>query len=403
MVHGRALLAACLASALLSAPAAAAPAPNITSSDPKSVYQNFGSLVDVALYGTNFIMPGETAATFSANVKLLARRNGRPFADVSKDIKGWSPGRLDIEFDSGEFDLQKPGTLEFAVSVKGVQSNTLVLPIDPYPSTPPSISSIGPKTFATNLPLQRNYLFRIDAKNTPDDTKVTIDGEQVTFFAFADFAGGSIDVYVPEDLRAHPGSYPVVLSSRSGASNAVTLRIRDPLAAGKPSVAKMVAQQPPMVTQTSSARNPFAGVTPVPAAPATPAAQTAAPAKPFKLDPSVMQRYQSMAAILLPSLRGAIDPIVSTEVSAMRAGPADPDFIAITAIRTLRPDATGQQQRVLEGYVLANALNTLGASDDPSQPRSATLDENERKAFGSLGNIMKKFSETADTSVQTLR
>jgi len=144
-----------------------------------------------------------------------------------------------LYFSSPEW-ADKPGTIEVYVTIDAYpgypayRSNSLYLTIEPTPTVAPVLSSLSNSLFKMGQP-KETYQLRVVGKNFGESasTGVTV-GSFNAGVGWWNLKDGVMDIWVPSEVYSKAGDYPVIVKTKYGTSNALTLKIEPPAMIIKP-------------------------------------------------------------------------------------------------------------------------------------------------------------------------
>src|SRR5687768_7097424 len=155
------------------------------------------------------------------------KRDGRDIIVPRSTIGAYS---YTLYFNSAGW-ADKPGTIEVYVTIDeypgypAYRSNSLWLTIEPTPAVAPVLTSLSNSSFKMGKP-KETYQLRVVGKNFGENasTGVTVGGINagVGWWSLKD---GVMDIWVPSEVYTKAGDYPVVVKTKYGTSNALSLKI----------------------------------------------------------------------------------------------------------------------------------------------------------------------------------
>ena len=229
----------------------AAQNPVLTSVSPSKFYtQSEPTVLKLTIEGKN-MWPDYLTITMTIQVMHVHfKKAGR-----DEEIRGVgiSSDKQIVEFISSGW-LNTPGDIEVYVTIDefsgrpAFRSNSLFLHVEETPKTAPVLSSISSSSFTVGAPKDKYYI-RLYGKNFGEQksTFATIGGVSAPA-GWEHLEDGVMDVWVPSAIYTKAGSYPVVVHTKYGESNPVTLTMN-------PMVITMVPQKKSMPVQTNVNNN----------------------------------------------------------------------------------------------------------------------------------------------------
>ena len=198
---------------LLAAPLAAQ---TLTSVSPNRVVQVDPSAVSsrrVFRVVGEGITPGANVGETLRRTRVEMRRGGGAWTGVAIN-EGMTANELGYGVYSKDW-LTTPGDLEVRVVVDGRPINALNIRVAPAPTVAPTITSVSPATLPPGTE-PRTFVIRV--RDLSEPFRVSIGGTETDRYGRYDVDAGELVWYLPAALSGRPGRYPVVVSTRAGAS-----------------------------------------------------------------------------------------------------------------------------------------------------------------------------------------
>jgi hypothetical protein len=174
---------------------------------------------------------------------------------------GLASDRQIVEFISTDW-LSTSGTIEIYITTDAFsgmaarRSNSVSLPVESTPSVAPVITDLSNHSFSTGLK-REDYYIRVYGKNFGEikSTYASVGGYDAPA-GWEHLEDGVMDIWIPTEVINKAGSYPVVVHTKYGESNAVNLKIEMPVAkVAQPNVLKNIAVASQTKTVTTRANN----------------------------------------------------------------------------------------------------------------------------------------------------
>lgn len=202
--------------------------PELTSLNPmKFQTQSEPTSLHLTINGKN-MWPDRLTITMARQVMHVHfKRDGR---DVIMPRSTIGSNSYTLYFSSPGW-ADKPGTIEVYVTIDAYpgyaayRSNSLYLTIEPTPTSPPVLSSLSNSSFKMGQP-KETYQLRLVGKNFGENasTSVTVGGRNAGV-GWWNLKDGVMDIWVPSEVYSKAGDYPIVVKTKYGTSNPLTLKI----------------------------------------------------------------------------------------------------------------------------------------------------------------------------------
>jgi hypothetical protein len=211
--------------------------PQLTSLNPSTFQaQSVPTPMFLTINGNNMWPDRLTISMAKDVMHVHFKRDGRDVIMPRSTIGSYS---YTLYFNSAGW-ADKPGTIEVYVTIDAYpgyaayRSNSLYLTIEPTPTAAPILTSLSNTSFKMGSP-KETYKLRLVGKNFGENasTSVTVGGYNagVGWWHLKD---GVIDIWVPSEVYTKAGEYPVVVKTKNGTSNALTLKIESNVMLIKP-------------------------------------------------------------------------------------------------------------------------------------------------------------------------
>lgn len=213
--------------------------PELTSLNPTTFQtQSAPTSLHLTINGKNMWPERLTISMAREVMHVHFKRDGR---DVIMPRSTIGSSSYTLSFSSPGW-ADKPGTIEVYVTIAAYpgyaayRSNSLYLTIEPTPTAPPVLSSLSNTSFKTGQP-KETYQLRIVGKNFGENasTSVSVGGVNAGV-GWWNLKDGVMDIWVPSEVYSKAGDYPVVVKTKYGTSNALSLKIEPAVMNIKPVV-----------------------------------------------------------------------------------------------------------------------------------------------------------------------
>ena len=200
----------------------------LTSLSPTKFFtQSDNRPITLTIYGKNIWPSSMNLLQTIERIKVYFKKG-----DKMQEITGRGGISADakaVNFFSADW-LNTPGNIEVYMTIDGVRTNSLWLPVEAVPAVVPIINSVSPSKLKTGEKGTFYYMVRIYGKNFGENTSTnaTIGGSPASV-GWMNLADGVMDVWIPKGYINTPGTYNVQVNTKFGSSNVSAITIESPV------------------------------------------------------------------------------------------------------------------------------------------------------------------------------